>query len=970
MSAERIPQSESADFGIVTALGIERRAVCKSLGLVDRDRIKLGNRVYWKTRFPLPGGEFYEVVVAQAADMANIDAALLTSDLIHDWKPSALLLAGIAGAASAEVALGDVVFGSSVYYHERGKVAQDSYKPEPVMFKADAKLWATAQTLPDWEETIPCARPDGHDLRPKVHYGVIACGETVIAEEKARNKIAEFHRKILAIEMEGYGFSAAAWQSFQQCRHLVVRAVSDKADRNKTEDWQPYASAVVAGIVRHFLLDRPLEARAKRAAPADQTPSSRPVRTDVPAQPQEPNLTTHGIHRWDILLSYSRHDLEIVRTIETELERRGLRVWRDEKQILAGVVFSKAIEEALQDTAAVGVIVSPDAISSKWVQEEYYRALSLANRPKDPVRLIPILVKDADLPGFLANRQWVDLRDAVTFSQNIEHIVRAVKGEANQTTRAPNAELLPFRFLWYFPEGLLRPIYDHLVASVSDQSSTQAGLTKTVEMNGIEIVKVEPERLMELNRLLSNEAVEGRQVFRLLQQCFAQEDPFAYSEELGVGRALLLRDLVHLAGFLRPENQEEAEGRSYTLELARAQLSKIIEERHTRIAFEVNQGVLELSFAPEVSDQLMRARLFMLIGEAERAADLFELYRGSDLFAGEELDELRRIEFALDWAKAAKDSGRARKMHAELMRAYDRMIDLVSHLTGLLPESGPLDDLHADILHNRATQAAVFGDDQEWSKAKEDFKIAAAKYRKGGNHEGFLTCQCALVAHSLDRLGEKAPLPELNKMLELGPAVRASVPSEALFFYYYQRARVLKRMYGAGSNAAVDAYLSAARVAEEAGLESRAAIAKSWVVQLQWQGHALPENGYLSGLKECIAVLRRFPQDAWSMHAAAVILVRMAEVHALRSENGEAWVATVEAFDMYWHLFGRDESASIRAKAIEQLQRLITLSSTDAMRMAFVHEFDFPLRSLLGLTRWESLTWQQLQTRMRNEEGR
>jgi hypothetical protein len=69
-----------------------------------------------------------------------------------------------------------------------------------------------------------------------VYY--IASGEKVIADAAVRDQIVNHHRKTRAIEMEGYGFSAAVWQSFEQRRHLVIKAICDRADRNKGEDWQ------------------------------------------------------------------------------------------------------------------------------------------------------------------------------------------------------------------------------------------------------------------------------------------------------------------------------------------------------------------------------------------------------------------------------------------------------------------------------------------------------------------------------------------------------------------------------------------------------------------------------------------------------------------------------------------------------------------------------------------------------------
>src|ERR1051326_6213545 len=98
------------DFAILTAIPLERVAVCKAFGLSDKSKVKLNGHPYWRGRLPLRAGdEFYEIVVAQLPDMANVDAALEVNNIVHDWKPGAVLLVGIAGAACNDVRLGDVI---------------------------------------------------------------------------------------------------------------------------------------------------------------------------------------------------------------------------------------------------------------------------------------------------------------------------------------------------------------------------------------------------------------------------------------------------------------------------------------------------------------------------------------------------------------------------------------------------------------------------------------------------------------------------------------------------------------------------------------------------------------------------------------------------------------------------------------------------------------------------------------------
>ena len=72
--------------------------------------------------------------------------------------------------------------------------------------------------------------------------------------------------------------------------------------------------------------------------------------------------------------------------------------------------------------------MSPESLRSKWVQEEYNRALVLANSPTGDLRIIPCLRGDLDIPGFLASRQWVDFRDQQSFKERVDDLCFGITG--------------------------------------------------------------------------------------------------------------------------------------------------------------------------------------------------------------------------------------------------------------------------------------------------------------------------------------------------------------------------------------------------------------------------------------------------------------------------------------------------------------------------------------------------------------
>ena len=190
-------------------------------------------------------------------------------------------MVGIAAATDPrKIKLGDIVIGKSVWYYEHGKVTPQGTKSQPEMMPADAGLLQHFTGLEDWDGQAGVARPDGTEVMPKVHQGVIASGEKVIADTGVRDEIASGHRKIIAIAMEEYGFSRAIWQSIERVQHLVIRGICDDGSPAKSDQWHSYAAATAAAFARHFLLERPLEPRRSTGDAQPNQPASTQERRD------------------------------------------------------------------------------------------------------------------------------------------------------------------------------------------------------------------------------------------------------------------------------------------------------------------------------------------------------------------------------------------------------------------------------------------------------------------------------------------------------------------------------------------------------------------------------------------------------------------------------------------------------------------------------------------------------------------
>lgn len=87
---------------------------------------------------------------------------------------------------------------------------------------------------------------------PEIHYGIIASGNTLVKDAKARERIVnDIGEDFLCFEME-----AAGLMNHFPC--LVIRGICDYADSHKNDQWQQYASATAAAYGKELLLYVPV----------------------------------------------------------------------------------------------------------------------------------------------------------------------------------------------------------------------------------------------------------------------------------------------------------------------------------------------------------------------------------------------------------------------------------------------------------------------------------------------------------------------------------------------------------------------------------------------------------------------------------------------------------------------------------------------------------------------------------------
>ncbi|KAJ5527377.1 hypothetical protein N7513_011536 [Penicillium frequentans] len=146
----------------------------------------------------------------------------------------------------------DVLF-QSTYLHRHHQApcsvcSMEEHKNGPI---CQAAIQATCEELGcDTALTIPrrrhqIARDEQSTINPRVHFGLIASGDSVIRSGVDRDVLVQ-RDGVIAFEMEGAG----VWDNLP-C--IVIKAVCDYADSHKNKRWQVYAAAAAAACTKAFL---------------------------------------------------------------------------------------------------------------------------------------------------------------------------------------------------------------------------------------------------------------------------------------------------------------------------------------------------------------------------------------------------------------------------------------------------------------------------------------------------------------------------------------------------------------------------------------------------------------------------------------------------------------------------------------------------------------------------------------------
>lgn len=202
------------------------------------------------------------IIGTTATSMGLTAAAVVTTQLIHQFRPRLVLMVGIAaGTRSADKGFGDILVADPSVDYNSGKVVFDQgvreFLPDPYPIGLNPRLRTLLLRYRRGHELLKEIRREWQFKAPAseiaLHIGPLGAADQVIDDETRVLEIQRNWRKLIGIEMETYGVYRACHEAPEpKPRFVSMKSVCDFAAQ-KSDSWQTYAAYVSATFAVRFL---------------------------------------------------------------------------------------------------------------------------------------------------------------------------------------------------------------------------------------------------------------------------------------------------------------------------------------------------------------------------------------------------------------------------------------------------------------------------------------------------------------------------------------------------------------------------------------------------------------------------------------------------------------------------------------------------------------------------------------------
>lgn len=209
----------------------------------------LNRSVLYQSGMVKINGEAKRIVCAHPSQMGPIASTHAAETILREFRPRVLMMTGICGGFSEHVSIGDVVVADKSWDWQAGK-----WTDEGTLLTALDQKEASSELVAYSQMAAPALDSFYNDFigerplnPPKLVTGPMVTGSSVVASRDIQHVFRQQHRKMVAVDMECYGlYYASAMSSSLHTKVVCIKAVSDLADRVKSDDFHRYCAEISA----------------------------------------------------------------------------------------------------------------------------------------------------------------------------------------------------------------------------------------------------------------------------------------------------------------------------------------------------------------------------------------------------------------------------------------------------------------------------------------------------------------------------------------------------------------------------------------------------------------------------------------------------------------------------------------------------------------------------------------------------
>lgn len=256
-----MPAPPTCDIFLLTALFEPEFAALEALPLNWGPLEPLDNLHLVRFGSFAAAGQIYKVAAGFCARMGPVAATILTTKAMLKLRPTLVIMAGICAGIPGKADIGDVVAADISWDWQSGKyidkMGAEAFEIAPHQLVLDDRsrnqLLLLKRDTAFWNSLAPEALKAKAGI-PKLVIGPMATGASVLADSRVADRIkTSQHKNVAGLDMETYGVFAAATGCDPSVKVLSMKAVCDKGDLKKGNEYQEYASRVSAAAVLQFM---------------------------------------------------------------------------------------------------------------------------------------------------------------------------------------------------------------------------------------------------------------------------------------------------------------------------------------------------------------------------------------------------------------------------------------------------------------------------------------------------------------------------------------------------------------------------------------------------------------------------------------------------------------------------------------------------------------------------------------------